>query len=93
MSCIVRVIACVDRGSDGPFRQQNCQFCTSGDHEEKLLLCDGCDKGYHTYCFKPAMDTIPDGDWSVAGTRRGRGLFFFQLRTSIRMHNVIQKKL
>ncbi|XP_043227858.1 bromodomain adjacent to zinc finger domain protein 2B-like isoform X5 [Amphibalanus amphitrite] len=44
-------------------KAQNCQFCTSGDHEEKLLLCDGCDKGYHTYCFKPAMDTIPDGDW------------------------------
>lgn len=40
-----------------------CQFCHSGDHEEKLLLCDGCDKGYHTHCFKPPMNTIPDGDW------------------------------
>ncbi|XP_043645892.1 bromodomain adjacent to zinc finger domain protein 2B isoform X1 [Drosophila teissieri] len=42
---------------------QNCQFCTSGENEDKLLLCDGCDKGYHTYCFKPKMDNIPDGDW------------------------------
>lgn len=42
---------------------QNCQFCHSGDNEDKLLLCDGCDKGYHTYCFKPKMDNIPDGDW------------------------------
>nr|XP_023030372.1 bromodomain adjacent to zinc finger domain protein 2B-like isoform X3 [Leptinotarsa decemlineata] len=41
----------------------NCQFCHSGDNEDKLLLCDGCDKGYHTYCFKPKMDNIPDGDW------------------------------
>ncbi|KAK3859096.1 hypothetical protein Pcinc_023641 [Petrolisthes cinctipes] len=40
-----------------------CQFCHSGDHEEKLLLCDGCDKGYHTHCFKPPMHNIPDGDW------------------------------
>ncbi|XP_063851333.1 bromodomain adjacent to zinc finger domain protein 2B-like isoform X2 [Scylla paramamosain] len=40
-----------------------CQFCHSGDHEEKLLLCDGCDKGYHTHCFKPPMNNIPDGDW------------------------------
>ncbi|CAL4060724.1 unnamed protein product, partial [Meganyctiphanes norvegica] len=40
-----------------------CQFCHSGDHEEKLLLCDGCDKGYHTHCFKPPMVNIPEGDW------------------------------
>ncbi|XP_037903201.1 bromodomain adjacent to zinc finger domain protein 2B isoform X3 [Hermetia illucens] len=42
---------------------QNCQFCTSGENEDKLLLCDSCDKGYHTYCFKPKMDNIPEGDW------------------------------
>lgn len=42
---------------------QNCQFCQSGEQEDKLLLCDGCDRGYHTYCFKPRMDKIPDGDW------------------------------
>lgn len=42
---------------------QNCQFCSSGENEDKLLLCDGCDKGYHTYCFKPKMVNIPDGDW------------------------------
>ncbi|XP_014245152.1 bromodomain adjacent to zinc finger domain protein 2B-like isoform X4 [Cimex lectularius] len=41
----------------------NCQFCHSGDNEDKLLLCDGCDKGYHTYCFKPKMENIPEGDW------------------------------
>lgn len=42
---------------------QNCQFCQSGENEDKLLLCDGCDRGYHTYCFKPQMDKIPEGDW------------------------------
>ncbi len=40
-----------------------CQLCHSGDDEDSLLLCDGCDKGYHTYCFKPAMTSVPDGDW------------------------------
>lgn len=40
-----------------------CQFCASGDFEEKLLLCDGCDKGYHTHCFRPVMVDIPEGDW------------------------------
>ncbi|XP_076092081.1 bromodomain adjacent to zinc finger domain protein 2A-like isoform X8 [Mytilus galloprovincialis] len=40
-----------------------CQICRKDDNEAELLLCDGCDKGYHTYCFKPKMDNIPDGDW------------------------------
>ena len=25
-------------------------MCRKGDNEELLLLCDGCDRGYHTYC-------------------------------------------
>lgn len=48
---------------DRSFMKASCQFCHSGDNEQMLLLCDGCDKGYHTYCFKPKMDKIPDGDW------------------------------
>ncbi|XP_029559185.1 bromodomain adjacent to zinc finger domain protein 2B isoform X13 [Salmo trutta] len=40
-----------------------CQLCRKGDNEELLLLCDGCDKGCHTYCHKPKITTIPDGDW------------------------------
>jgi hypothetical protein len=40
-----------------------CQLCHCGDNEDSLLLCDCCDKGYHTYCFKPSLDNIPDGDW------------------------------
>ena len=41
----------------------SCQFCHGGDNENALLLCDSCDKGYHTYCFKPAITIIPEGDW------------------------------
>ncbi|XP_069080292.1 bromodomain adjacent to zinc finger domain protein 2B isoform X4 [Pleurodeles waltl] len=40
-----------------------CQICRKGDNEELLLLCDGCDKGCHTYCHKPKITTIPEGDW------------------------------
>ncbi|XP_018597079.1 bromodomain adjacent to zinc finger domain protein 2B isoform X4 [Scleropages formosus] len=40
-----------------------CQFCRKGDNEELLLLCDGCDKGCHTYCHRPKITTIPEGDW------------------------------
>ncbi|XP_044073969.1 bromodomain adjacent to zinc finger domain protein 2B-like isoform X3 [Siniperca chuatsi] len=41
----------------------HCQLCQQGDNEELLLLCDGCDKGCHTYCHKPKITTVPDGEW------------------------------
>lgn len=28
-----------------------------------MLLCDGCDKGHHTYCLKPKLKSVPQGDW------------------------------
>lgn len=33
-----------------------CQICNSDSNEDKLLLCDNCDRGNHTYCFKPRLD-------------------------------------
>ena len=40
-----------------------CEICNSDVDEEKLLLCDGCDHGTHTYCFMPPMSFIPPNDW------------------------------
>jgi len=48
---------------DKSIMRASCQFCGSGENEAQLLLCDGCDKGYHMYCFKPKMESIPEGDW------------------------------
>jgi len=28
-----------------------------------MLLCDGCDRGFHMYCLKPALKKIPKGTW------------------------------
>lgn len=28
-----------------------CLRCGSDEHEESLLLCDGCDQGFHTHCL------------------------------------------
>ena len=39
------------------------QVCKSVDDEVSMLLCDGCDKGYHTYCMDPPIETVPEGDW------------------------------
>jgi hypothetical protein len=40
-----------------------CEVCNYGDHESSLLLCDGCDLGYHIYCLSPKLKAPPAGDW------------------------------
>lgn len=40
-----------------------CMVCGKGDSEESILLCDGCDDGYHTFCLVPALTSIPKGEW------------------------------
>ncbi|KAG1677403.1 Splicing factor, arginine/serine-rich 19 [Nymphon striatum] len=40
-----------------------CEVCDSGDTEDQLLLCDGCDRGYHCYCLSPTLDEIPIEEW------------------------------
>ncbi|CAF0919878.1 unnamed protein product [Didymodactylos carnosus] len=40
-----------------------CSTCSKTDHPESLLLCDDCDDAYHTDCLKPALLTVPDGNW------------------------------
>lgn len=40
-----------------------CMVCGKGDSEESILLCDGCDDGYHTFCLVPALSSIPKGEW------------------------------
>uniref|UniRef100_A0A8C6V258 [histone H3]-trimethyl-L-lysine(4) demethylase n=1 Tax=Neogobius melanostomus TaxID=47308 RepID=A0A8C6V258_9GOBI len=40
-----------------------CLVCGRGDEEDRLLLCDGCDDSYHTFCLIPPLQDIPKGDW------------------------------
>ncbi|GAA5807670.1 hypothetical protein MFLAVUS_001041 [Mucor flavus] len=40
-----------------------CEICQKTENEEKLLLCDGCNRGYHMYCLTPALTSIPKTDW------------------------------
>ena len=38
-------------------------MCSSGDDGQYLLLCDGCDASFHTYCLIPPITTVPKGEW------------------------------
>ncbi|XP_026125628.1 lysine-specific demethylase 5C isoform X1 [Carassius auratus] len=40
-----------------------CRMCGRGDEDEKLLLCDGCDDNYHTFCLIPPLTDSPKGNW------------------------------
>ena len=46
-----------------PLEKYVCHNCGRGDAEEAMLLCDGCDDSYHTFCLNPPLNEIPKGDW------------------------------
>ncbi|XP_067850374.1 PHD and RING finger domain-containing protein 1 [Heptranchias perlo] len=41
----------------------NCEVCGRSDREDSLLLCDGCDSGYHLDCLNPPLRTVPVEEW------------------------------
>lgn len=43
---------------------KTCSNCDNADNEDQLLFCDDCDRSYHTYCLKPPLTTLPEGNWS-----------------------------
>lgn len=49
--------------SNDPLARYICHICNRGDVEEAMLLCDGCDDSYHTFCLLPPLHDIPKGDW------------------------------
>lgn len=43
-----------------------CRVCESTSSEETMVLCDGCNKGWHIACMTPQLEKVPDGDWYCA---------------------------
>lgn len=41
----------------------HCEICNRSDREDIMLLCDGCDSGYHMDCLMPPLTEIPEGSW------------------------------
>uniref|UniRef100_A0A3B5A1W5 Tyrosine-protein kinase BAZ1B n=1 Tax=Stegastes partitus TaxID=144197 RepID=A0A3B5A1W5_9TELE len=40
-----------------------CKVCRRKGDDEKLILCDECNKAFHLFCLRPALYRIPDGEW------------------------------
>ncbi|EJD48519.1 hypothetical protein AURDEDRAFT_183424 [Auricularia subglabra TFB-10046 SS5] len=43
--------------------QEVCRLCGKDERGTEMLLCDGCDAGYHTFCLDPPLSAIPRGQW------------------------------
>lgn len=41
----------------------HCEVCTHTDREDCMLLCDGCNRGYHMNCLNPPLTEIPQSSW------------------------------
>ncbi|CAO1391967.1 unnamed protein product [Diamesa serratosioi] len=41
----------------------SCEICSQINREDSMLLCDGCDKGFHMDCLNPPLLEIPHGNW------------------------------
>ncbi|MQM16414.1 hypothetical protein Taro_049370 [Colocasia esculenta] len=46
-----------------PASEVMCEECGAGDADEVLLLCDNCDRGFHTFCLRPILACVPKGPW------------------------------
>ncbi|KZS97879.1 hypothetical protein SISNIDRAFT_449471 [Sistotremastrum niveocremeum HHB9708] len=43
--------------------EQTCEICHKSNRGTEMLLCDGCDCGFHIFCLDPPLTAIPRGQW------------------------------
>lgn len=55
---------------------KTCTVCREAGMEDRLMLCDRCDRGYHTFCV--GMQSLPKGKWCCPSC--------LQLRRAARAH-------
>ncbi|ORY32175.1 hypothetical protein BCR39DRAFT_524465 [Naematelia encephala] len=42
---------------------KTCEVCLIKGDDHRLMFCDGCDRGYHSYCLDPPLAKPPKGTW------------------------------
>ena len=46
-----------------PHGEEGCKVCHRDVDHPNLLLCEACNDEYHTYCLKPPLQSVPEGDF------------------------------
>ncbi|KAF9037813.1 hypothetical protein BDZ89DRAFT_1061401 [Hymenopellis radicata] len=57
-------------------QEAHCEICFKDNEGTQMLLCDGCDCGYHTFCLTPKVKSIPKGAWYCHACLSGSGRDF-----------------
>lgn len=70
-----------------------CEKCGKKDHPEWILLCDGCDNGWHCSCLRPALLVIPEGDWFCPPCQHVKLIKNLQAQLKIYDKNVSKKNI
>lgn len=55
-----------------------CEVCGTKDERSRLLICDGCELGYHQNCLDPPAKINPLHDWHCPRCLVGTGDFGFE---------------
>ncbi|KAG6850616.1 hypothetical protein H0H93_010808 [Arthromyces matolae] len=53
--------------------EQHCEICHKKNRGVEMLLCDGCDCGFHTFCLRPPLTSIPKDHWFCYTCLSGTG--------------------
>ncbi|KAL1557090.1 hypothetical protein AAHA92_12619 [Salvia divinorum] len=69
-----------------------CRACLTDKDDDKIVLCDGCDHGYHIYCMQPPRSTIPNGKWFCQKCDSGIQRIQRARRTYEHMQNTSKKR-
>lgn len=51
-----------------------CEKCGYPDAEHLMVLCDGCQKGTHTYCMSPPISEVPTGSYWCRNCQEHRAI-------------------
>ncbi|KAG2013235.1 specific transcriptional repressor [Coprinopsis cinerea AmutBmut pab1-1] len=52
---------------------EHCEICHKRNRGEEMLLCDGCDCGFHIFCLDPPLTFIPKEQWFCFTCLSGTG--------------------
>ena len=52
-----------DAANARPDADHRCEVCRRIDSPDTMLLCDGCNLGYHLECLTPPMSEVPMREW------------------------------
>ena len=58
--------------------QKMCEACGKVEDRPSILICDGCENGYHRYCLDPPIKVPLDYDWHCPRCLVGTGEFGFE---------------